>query len=42
MINNLMSMYVNAYQGMANDQATATNAAIATGNKKTSSSSKAK
>jgi len=42
MINNLMSMYVNAYQGMANDQSTAVNAAIGAGNKKTTSSSKAK
>lgn len=42
MLDRFTNMYSNAYQGMANDQATATNAAIATGNKKTSSSSKAK
>lgn len=42
MIETLYNLYSGVYQGMANDQATAVNAAIGAGEKKTNSSSKAK
>lgn len=42
MINNLMSMYMNAYNGTANEQSTGINASLGSGDSTTSSSSNAK